>query len=188
MLYNELFKQGNFLFADIFNKDFPDEFKKIFGERLPHVYDVTANFKYGNRTIVSSLNADNCHDVVNAIIQSNLDNWVKAANTMQSEYNALAPVRRTITTDVTGTEKQTSNDNNTTSVKAFNDTDFTPDNKNENNTDKDISTSNNRVETITGFDNGDIQDKIQKDFQFRLDNWRESIIFVLIKQITLDIY
>lgn len=188
MKYNELFTGDNLLFTNIFKNDFPDDYKTIFGERLPHVYDVVASLKFGNKELVSYLTSDNCKDVIDSLITANVENWVNAAKTMETEYDALNPVRRTVKTDVSGTEKQTSNDNDTQSIKAFNDTDFTPDNKNESNTDRDITTANNTVQTVSGYENGDIQDKLQKDFAFRLDNWRESIIFALIKEITLDIY
>lgn len=187
MTINELFTGDNQLITNIFKNNYPDDYKVIFGETQPSYYDTVALLKWGTREVVETITPDNCKDVVSAIIAINVDGWRKAATTMQKEFDALKPVRRTITTTGKGTENQTANDANTESVKAFNDTDFTPDNKNESNNTKERTTTDEHTETVTGFD-GDVYSQLRKDFAFRLDNWRESIIFAIVSEITLSIY
>lgn len=187
MTINELFTGDNLLVRDIFYKEHKEDYTAIFGNVLPQTYDVLISLKCGDKVVSDKVTVDNCKDVVNAIINANVENWKQAAKTMQLEFDTLNPVRRSTTTTGKGTENQTANDANTESVKAFNDTDFTPDNKNESNNTKERTTTDERTETVTGFD-GDIYSQLRKDFAFRLDNWRESIIFAIVSEITLSIY
>lgn len=186
MFVTEVFAQKK-LFKDIFKESFPDDYKTIFGEINPDVLDGVVNLKYGGKTVLSKITPDNVEQVCTNVITLNVSQWVQAAKVMQTEYNVLKPVRRSTLITETGTEKQTSNDSNTTAIKAFNDTEFSPDNKNDSNSDKNVTTNHEHSETVTGFD-GDVTDKLKKDFAFRLDNWRNSIIFALINEITIDIY
>lgn len=188
MFVTEIFSNENRIFTNVFKTVFPTEYKEIFGETDSEILDSVVNLKYGGRTVISSITPDNAKQVVQTVITLNVANWVQAAKTMMLQYDVLNPVRNTVKTQTNGTEKQTSNDSNTTSVKAFNDDDFSPDNKNDSDTNKDVTTENIQVQTVSGFNSGDVQDKLKKDFQFRLDNWRESIIFALIKEITLSVY
>ena len=187
MQYKELFTGDNQLITNIFKVNYPDDYNAIFGDTQPTYYDTVALLKWGNREVVDTITPDNCKDVVSAVIAINIDGWRKAATTMQKEFDALKPVRRSTTTTGKGTENQTANDANTESVKAFNDTDFTPDNKNESNNTKERTTTDERTETVTGFD-GDVYSQLRKDFAFHLENWRESIIFAIVSEITLSIY
>ena len=187
MTINELFTGDNLLMRDIFYKEHQADYTAIFGNQIPQTYDVLISLKCGDKVVSDKVTVDNCKDVVNAIINANVANWKQAAKTMQLEFDTLNPVRRKTTTTGKGTENQTANDANTESIKAFNDTDFTPDNKNESNNTKERTTTDERTETITGFD-GDVYSQLRKDFAFRLDNWRESIIFAIVKEITLSIY
>lgn len=187
MQYKELFNGDNQLITNIFKANFPDDYKAIFGDTQPTYYDTVALLKWGNREVCDTITPDNCKDVVSAVIAINVDGWIKASTTMQKEFDALQPVRRSTTTTGKGTDNQTANNANTESVKAFNDTDFTPDNKNETNNTTERTTTDERTETVTGFD-GDIYTQLRKDFAFRLDNWRENIIFAIVNEITLSIY
>lgn len=187
MTINELFKDDNLLVRDIFYREHMQDYRAIFGNVEPQIYDTLISLKCGNKVVNSNITGYNRKRIVNAIISANVDNWKQAAKTMQLEFDALKPVRRSTTTTGKGTENQTANDANTESIKAFNDTDFTPDNKNESNNTKERTTTDERTETVTGFD-GDVYSQLRKDFAFRLDNWRESIIFAIVKEITLSIY
>ena len=187
MQYKELFTGDNQLITNIFKGNYPDDYNVIFGDTQPTYYDTVALLKWGNREVVETITPDNCKDVVSAVIAINVDGWRKAAATMQKEFDALKPVRRSTTTTGKGTENQTANDANTESVLAFNYTDFTPDTKNEGHNTKECTTTDERTETVTGFE-GDVYSQLRKDFAFRLDNWRESIIFAIVSEITLSIY
>ena len=187
MTINELFKGDNLLVRDIFYKEHEEDYTAIFGNVLPQTYDVIISLKCGDKVVSDKVTVDNCKDVVNAIINANVENWKQGAKTMQLEFDTLNPVRRKTTTMGKGSENQTSNGDDVASIKAFNDTDFTPDNKNESNNTKERTTTDERTETVTGFD-GDVYSQLRKDFAFRLDNWRESIIFAIVNEITLSIY
>lgn len=187
MTINELFTGDNLLMRDIFYNEHKEDYTAIFGNVLPQTYDVLISLKCGDKVVNNHITVDNCKDVVNAIIYANVDGWKKAATTMQTEFDALNPVMRKTTTTGKGSENQTRNGNDIASIKAFNDTDFTPDNKNTSTDTNERTTSNESEVTVTGFD-GDVYTQLQKDFQFRLAKWKESIIFAIVNEITLSIY
>lgn len=187
MTINELFKDDNLLVRDIFYKEHIQDYRAIFGNVEPQTYDTLISLKCGNKVVNSNITGYNRKRIVNAIISANLDNWKQAAKTMQLEFDTLNPVRRKTTTTGKGSENQTRNGDDVASIKAFNDTDFTPDNKNTSTATNERTTSNESEVTVTGFD-GDIYTQLQKDFQFRLAKWKESIIFAIVKEITLSIY
>lgn len=187
MTINELFTGDNLLMRDIFYKEHTEDYTAIFGTQIPHTYDVIISLKWGDRVVSDKVNADNCKDIVNSIINANVENWKQAANTMQLEFDTLNPVKSTTTTTGTGSENQTRNGDDVASIKAFNDTDFTPDNKSTSTDTNERTTSSESKVTVTGFD-GDVYKQLQKDFQFRLAKWKESIIFAIVNEITLSIY
>ena len=187
MTINELFTGDNLLVRDIFYKEHKEDYTAIFGNHIPQTYDVLISLKCGDKVVSDKVTVDNCKDVVNAIINANVENWKQAAKTMQLEFDTLNPVRRKTTTTGKGSENQTRNGDDVASIKAFNDTDFTPDNKNTSSDTNERTTSNESEVTVTGFD-GDIYTQLQKDFQFRLAKWKESIIFAIVNEITLSIY
>ena len=187
MTINELFTGDNLLMRDIFYKEHQADYTAIFGNQIPQTYDVVISLTWGDRVVSDKVTVDNCKDIVNAIINANVENWKQAAKTMQLKFDTLNPVRRKTTTTGTGSENQTRNGNDVASIKAFNDTDFTPDNKSTSTDTNERTTSNESEVTVTGFD-GDIYSQLQKDFQFHLAKWKESIIFAIVKEITLSIY
>lgn len=187
MQYKELFTGDNLLVRDIFYKEHKEDYTAIFGNVLPQTYDVLISLKCGDKVVSDKVTVDNCKDVVNAIISANVDGWKKAATTMQTEFDTLNPVMRKTTTTGKGSENQTRNGNDIASIKAFNDTDFTPDNKSTSTDTHERTTTNQNEVTVTGFD-GDIYQHLQKDFNFRLAKWKESIIFAIVNEITLSIY
>lgn len=188
MLYKDLFIGDKGVFVNVFKKDFPEQYAVIFGETLPQVYDTLAILKCGDRTLFSYINDDNCADVVRSVISSSVDNWVLAAKAMMSIYDAAKPVSRETARTEKVDDTETSADISTNSQKAFNDTDFTPDTKGQSDLTKDRVTTHTITESVTGYGDGVISDKLKKEFQFRLGNWRESIIFAIIKELTLSIY
>lgn len=187
MTINELFTGDNLLMRDIFYKEHQADYTAIFGNQIPQTYDVVISLTWGDRVVSDKVTVDNCKDIVNAIINANVDGWKKAATTMQTEFDALNTVMRKTTTTGKGSENQTRNGNDIASIKAFNDTDFTPDNKSTSTDTHERTTTNENEVTVTGFD-GDVYSQLQKDFQFRLAKWKESIIFAIVNEITLSIY
>ena len=187
MTINELFTGDNLLVRDIFYKEHKEDYTAIFGNQTPQTYDVIISLKCGDKVVNNHISADNCKDVVNAIINANVENWKQGAKTMQLEFDTLNPVRSKTTTTGKGSENQTRNGDDIASVKAFNDTEFTPDNKNTSTDTNERTTTNESEVTVTGFE-GDVYSQLKKDFQFRLDKWKESIIFAIVNEITLSIY
>lgn len=188
MLYKDLFIGDKGVFVNVFKKDFPEHYAVIFGETLPQVYDTLAILKYGGKTLYGYITDDNCVDVVRSVITSNVDNWVLAAKAMTAKYDVAKPVSRETSRTEKVDDTETSADISTNSQKAFNDTDFTPDSKGQSDLTKDRASTRTITESVTGYGDGVISDKLKKEFQFRLDNWRENIIFAIIKELTLSIY
>lgn len=189
MKYKELFTPDKGIFATIFKPNYPEQYRVIFGQTIPQVYDVLAVLQCGNKTLVEAVTPDTYNEIVTAVIAVNVDNWVKAANAMLAEYNALQPVKREVTRQTNGKDNETANDSTTDSRKAFNDTDFSPDSKGTAETEKTRVTEQTTVESVTGIGEAkETTDILRKEFAFRLDKWRESIIFAVVNEITISIY
>ena len=189
MKYNELFTSDKDIFATIFKPNYPEQYGVIFGQTIPQTYDVLASFKCGDKTLVDTVTIDTYKDIVSAVIAVNVDNWVKAANIMLTDYNALKPIKREFTRQTNGNNNEASNDSKTDNRKAFNDTEFSPDSKETSESTKSYTNEQKVVESVTGIgERENISGILQKEFAFRLDKWRESIIFAIVNEITLSVY
>lgn len=189
MKYKELFTPDKGIFTTIFKPNYPEQYGVIFGQTVPQVYDVLALLQCGNKTLLGTVTPDSYTEIVNAIIAVNVDNWVRAANAMLAEYDAMKPVKRETTrTEKTG-ETETFNDVSTDSRKAFNDPDFSPDSRGVSDSSKNRDTDRQTVETVAGLgESANVTEQIRKEFALRLDKWRESIIFTLVNEITTVVY
>ena len=189
MKYNELFTPDKGIFATIFKPNYPVQYGVIFGQTIPQTYDVLASFKCGDKTLVDAVTIDTYKDIVSAVIAMNVDNWVKAANVMLKDYDALKPIKHEVTRQTNGNNNETVNDSTTNNSKAFNDTEFSPDSKGTSESTKSYTNAQTVVESVTGIgENKDTTDILQKEFAFRLEKWRESIIFAIVNEITLSVY
>ena len=189
MKYNELFTSDKGIFATIFKPNYPEQYGVIFGQTIPQTYDVLASFKCGDKTLNKSVTIDNYKDIVSAVIAMNVDNWVKAANVMLKDYDALKPIKREITRQTNGNNNETSNDSTTDNTKAFNDTEFSPNSKGTSESAKTYTNEQKVVESVVGIgERKNTSDILQKEFEFRLEKWRESIIFAIVNEITISVY
>lgn len=189
MKYNELFTPDKGIFATIFKPNYPEQYGVIFGQTIPQTYDVLTSFKCGDKTLVNAVTIETYKDIVSAVIAVNVDNWVKAANIMLTEYNVLKPVKREITRQTTGNNNETSNDSKTDNSKAFNDTDFSPESKGTSESTKSHTNQQTVVESVVGIgESKNTTDILQKEFDFKLEKWRESIIFAIVNEITISVY
>ena len=189
MKYNELFTSDKGIFATIFKPNYPEQYGIIFGQTIPQTYDVLASFKCGDKTLVDAVTIATYKDIVSAVIAMNVDNWVKAANIMLKDYDALKPIKREVTRQTNGNNNETANDSTTDNRKAFNDTEFSPDSKGTTESTKTYTNNQTVVESVTGIsETKDTTDILQKEFAFRLDKWRESIIFAIVNEITISVY
>lgn len=189
MKINELLTVDNGIFQTVFQTEFPDEFTNIFGTTSAKSLDIQVVKMYGNRTLLACVTPDNYKEFVRAIIEMNVDNWVKCANAMNAEYNVLNPVIRETNRTETRETDETNNSENVESEKVYNDTEF-----NENNKSNESGTAN-KTETVTYKNtesgigsNKNISETIQKEMTLRAINWKNSIIFALIKEIIIDLY
>lgn len=189
MKYNDLFTSDKGIFATIFKPNYPEQYGVIFGQTIPQTYDVLASFKCGAKTLVETVTIDNYKDIVSAVIAMNVDNWVKAANIMLTEYDALKPIKREVTRQTNGNNNETANDSKTDNSKAFNDTDFSPESKGISESTKTNTNEQKFVESVNGIgERKNTTDILQKEFDFRLEKWRESIIFAIVNEITISVY
>ena len=189
MKYNELFTPDKGIFATIFKPNYPVQYGVIFGQTIPQTYDVLASFKCGDKTLLDAVTIDTYKDIVSAVIAMNVDNWVKAANVMLKDYDALKPIKHEVTRQTNGNNNETVNDSTTNNSKAFNDTEFSPDSKGTSESTKSYTNEQTVVESVTGIgENKDTTDILQKEFAFRLEKWKESIIFAIVNEITLSVY
>ena len=189
MKYNELFTADKGIFATIFKPNYPEQYGVIFGQTIPQTYDVLASFKCGDKTLVDAVTIETYKDIVSAVIAVNVDNWVKAANIMLKDYDALKPIKSEVTRQTNGNNNETSNDSTTDNRKAFNDTEFSPDSKGTSESTKTNTNEQTVVESVTGIgERKNTSDILQKEFEFRFEKWRESVIFAIVNEITLSVY
>lgn len=189
MKYKDLFTSDKGIFATIFKPNYPEQYGVIFGQTIPQTYDVLASFKYGDKTLVDIVAINTYKDIVSSVIAVNVDNWVKAANIMLTDYNALKPIKREVTRQTNGNNNETANDSTTDNRKAFNDTEFSPDSKGTSESTKTYTNEQTVVESVTGIgESKNTTDILQKEFEFRLEKWRESIIFAIVNEITTSVY
>lgn len=189
MKINELLTVDNGIFQTVFKTEFPDEFTNIFGTTSEKSLDIHVVKKYGNRTLLACVTPETYKEFIRTVIEMNVDNWVKCANAMNAEYSVLKPViRETNRTEKRETD-ETNKSENVESEKVYNDTDF-----NENNKSNESGTTN-KTETVTFKNtesgigsNKNISETIEKEMMLRTINWKNSIIFALIKEIIIDLY
>lgn len=189
MKYNEIFTKDNGIFATVFNAEYPTEYAAIFGETEPEKLDAYALLMYGDKTIVSSITSDNVKDIVSAVIAINVQGWEREAAAMLVYYDVPTPVISKIERTETITLQEGTNNTETGSNKAFNDTDFSDSDL------KTVADERNRTEgrktTETHMGTGankSISSEIAKELQLRRDNWRKNIIFALVREIITSIY
>ena len=179
------------IFNDVFQPTFADDYKVIFGDTIPQTLDVVVSLRYGDKPVtakVSEMSTDDFKQAVQGIIALNVDGWKRAAKTMVTDYDVVKPVIRETTRTETGDENETNNDVTTGSQKAFDDTEFSDDTKDTANNTRERKSNNTVAETVTGTGSRNISAAVEKELQIRLDNWRESIIFAIVREITKGIY
>lgn len=188
MKVKDLFYIDNGIFSTIFSTEFATAYKTIFGDVLPQSMDVYVLKTFGEKTLIDYLTTDNYKDVVNSVIALNVDGWTKQAELMQTDYDVLNPTTTTTTettdTGATGTETGES----VTSNKVYNDNDFNQNSKDNDNRQTERKETKSVERVAKGLGNSDFSTAIQKEINFRLQNWRKSITFALINEITTEIY
>lgn len=189
MKYKELFSADRGIFGDIFNVQFPDEYVQIFRGAVPKSLDLYAVMTYGEKTLSNAITPENYRDIVSVVIQMQLDSWLKQANTMTAEYDALNPITGTHERTETTVTSETNNNESINEQKVFNDEQFNADKRET----ADRTSEKTETKSFTDITNGignsaGVSTTIEKEMNLRVLNWRKSIIFALIKEITTEIY
>lgn len=189
MKINDILKTDNGIFQAIFKPEFPDEFTKIFGTTSAKSLDIQVVKMYGNRVLLQCITAENYTEFVRAVIEMNVTGWVKQSDAMNAEYEVLKPVTKQTDRTETRSVDETNESENVESGKVYNDTEFEENNK------TNESGKANKTETVTyknsesGIGSGEnISEIIKKEMSLRAINWKNNIIFAIIKEITIDIY
>lgn len=189
MKYNELFTKGSGVFATVFKTEYPTEYAAIFGDTDPTKLDAYASLMYGGKTVVGSITSDNARDVVSAVIAVNVQGWEREAAAMLANYDVLTPVTGQIERTETVTLQESTDNTETGADKAFNDTDFSDSDRKTANDTRNRTESRQTTETSKGTGaSKSISAEIEKELQLRRDNWRKSIIFALVRELTTSIY
>lgn len=189
MKYSELFTKGNGIFRAVFKAGYPTEYAAIFGDTAPEKLDAYALLRFGGKTVVNSINAENASDVVSAVIAVNVQGWEREAAAMLAGYDVLAPVTGQVERMETVTLQESTDNTETGANKAFNDTGFSDSDRKTANDERNRTEERRTTETSKGTGaSKSISTEIAKELQLRRDNWRKNIIFALVSEITMSIY
>ena len=178
----------NGLFTKVFKANFPTEYGKIFGELDSVGLDTLVRLKCGEKEVLNTITNENANTYVSNVIALMLPNWVKVADAYNTTYNVLEPTNKTTTKTNNATESENNTNTNISSNKPFNEVNFEEYDKDNNTSDKTRTNKTEVTEVVTGLNGKSATDELQKEIQFRLQNWRESIIFAIINEITKSIY
>lgn len=174
------------IFAEVFAKDYPNEFTEIFGTVTPDKVDVYAKLKYGEKVLVQYVADGSPEAITGAIIALNVDQWARGARAIRYKYDFSAPVLQERTRKETSTENAITTDVSTDSNKAFNDTDFTPDSKGQTDGTRNNDRTATTTETVKGVPS--MYDAVSQEMKIALRQWADEVVKMLIGQITNDIY
>ena len=188
MLFKEIFTAENGIFK-IFAKNYPVRFAKIFGDTTATQLDVFCAITYGNKTCADFVTHSETENeiIITAIISTYVDNWVKIADALNSEYVPTATGTETRTK--TGTLQRTGTGNETilNADKVFNDLDFTDTEKTDKTNSENNTDTYNLTETVSKSDN--VQGAINSEISLRnRNNLCTQIAEKIVKCITIDIY
>ena len=108
---------------------------------------------------------------------------------MLAEYDVLTPVTGQIERTETVTLQESTDNTETDANKAFNDTEFSDSDRKTANDARNRTESRKTTENSKGMGaNKSFSTEIEKELRLRRDNWKKSIIFALVNEITTSIY
>lgn len=189
MKVNEFFINGKGIFKDVFNTFFPEQYKTIFGEIEPSTIDNVVLVKHGQKQLIDAITNDTYIDTCKAIISINISNWERYAKDMQLQYDVLNPTKQTVTKTENVSQEKNNNQIETGADISFGDVDFSDSDKQTKDNTENVTQERTTSETISGYSvNTSITDEIKKDIDLSFNNWKENVIFALLKEITISIY
>lgn len=185
MKYSELFNDGGtLLFSGIFKERYPDIYAEIFADTLP---DTFAMIQYGNREIIESMTPENVKGYCGAILDMCADSFKSRWDTFSKKYDFLKPVVSSVESEKTISVNEMNTNGKVKADKAFNDSDFVNDSKEDQTNDRDKTEKETGTVTQTGF-TGNVTEAMLNEYRARLLKVREEIVKDLVSYITLSIY
>ena len=176
------------LFTDVFKPNFPEEYAEIFGEMDSSALDTLVLLNYSERECINTITQTNANEYIKNIIALSVNNWVRVASAYNAQYDVLNPVQQQTTREDNTTENANNNNTNVTSNKPYNATDFVEYDKDSTTYDNTRTNNVTSTQKVIGLGNKSVTDELTKEIEFRLQDWRKSIIFAIINDITKLIY
>jgi hypothetical protein len=176
------------LFTEVFKDNFPTEYNAIFGEMDSVGLDTLVLLNYSEREVVNTITQANANEYIKNIIALSVNNWVRVASAYNAQYDVLNPVQQQTTREDNITENANNNNTNVASNKPYNATDFVEYDKDSTTYDNTRTNNVTSTQKVVGLGNKSVTDELKKEIEFNLQNWRKSIIFAIINDITKLIY
>ena len=176
------------LFTEVFKVNFTTEYAAIFGEMDSVGLDTLVLLNYSERECINTITQDNANEYIKNIIALSVSNWVRVASAYNAQYDVLNPIQQQTTREDKTTENANNNNTNVTSNKPYNATDFVEYDKDSTTYDNTRTNDVTSTQKVVGLGSKSPTDELKKEISFRLKNWRESIIFAIISDITKQIY
>lgn len=176
------------LFTEVFKANFPTEYTEIFGALDSVGLDTLVLLNYSERECINTITQDNANEYIKNIIALSVSNWVRVASAYNAQYDVLNPVQQQTTREDKTTENANNNNTNVASNKPYNATDFVEYDKDSTTYDNTRTNDVTSTQKVVGLGNKSATDELTKEIEFNLQNWRKSIIFAIINDITKLIY
>lgn len=179
MKLNELISIENGIMK-IFYDNFTNDYNIIFSEKQPRNLDTLILTMYGMRNVKSNVSHETLNNILISFIDCNVERWKRDLALNLTDFVYVS--RETHTK--TGTLQIERENLDTAAEKAFNDTEFVNDSKNETNENK--TDTYNLTETTIKSDNN--VKNIKEIISFIKENSIFAVINEIINFITLKIY
>lgn len=176
------------LFTEVFKPNFTTEYTTIFGDMDSVGLDTLVILNCGEKEVLNTITQDNANIYVKNIITLSVANWVKVANAYNKQYDVLNPVQQQTTREENTTENANNSNTNVSSNKPYNTNDFVEYDKDSTTYDNTRTNNVTSTQKVVGIGSKSPTDELQKEINFSLQNWRKSIIFAIINDITKSIY
>lgn len=189
MKVKELFIPENGIFETIFEPEFPNEYLTIFGETNPKELDMLVLLGYGNRELIKLITKNTYQFIVRSIITMNVASWVKMVEVSEISYDVLQPNEYSKTRTETVTTTELHNDEDLNAEKYFNDVNFIDNERKQREQNREREEKRDITDSGKGSNsNLNPSESIQKEIELRKIVWKQNILNLLIKELTLDIY
>ena len=168
--------------------NFPTEYAEIFGEMDSVGLDTLVLLNYSERECINTITKDNANEYIKNIIALSVSNWVRVSSAYNAQYDVLNPIQQQTTREDQTTESANNSNTNVSSNKPYNETDFVEYDKDSTTYDNTRTNNITSTQKVVGLGSKSVTDELTKEIEFRLNNWRKSIIFAIINDITKSIY